>query len=152
MNQNHNRLQSLNGQLKDTAFPDYAQKGFQEYEAEKINPESITAEIERLTVEAESGDEITGEMLLNQKIEEIPCLVEPFLQQTGLACLAGSSDTGKSSLLRQLAVSVAAGKDDFLGFKLNSTQKSCIYVTTEDLQRETAYLLNRQSGNNLQTN
>jgi RecA-family ATPase len=89
--------------------------------------------------------EITGEDLLNSKIEEIPCLVEPFLQKAGIACLAGSSDTGKSSLLRQLAISIATGQSDFLGFKLNQRYNSVIFVSTEDLQRETAYLLKRQT-------
>lgn len=89
--------------------------------------------------------EITGEDLLLSEIKEIPCLVEPFLQQTGLACLAGSSDTGKSSILRQLAVSIVSGETDFIGFKINSKHRSVIYVSTEDLQRETSYLLSRQS-------
>lgn len=90
-------------------------------------------------------EEVTGEMLLKKEIKDIPCLVEPFLQQTGLACLAGSSDTGKSSLLRQLAISIVVGKDNFLGFKINSINRSVIYVSTEDLLRETAYLLKRQA-------
>lgn len=89
--------------------------------------------------------EITGEDLLLSDVKEIPCLVEPFLQQTGLACLAGSSDTGKSSLLRQLAISIVTGETNFLGFKINSKHRSIIYVSTEDLERETAYLLQRQA-------
>lgn len=112
-----------------------------------ITPTALMAEMKRLQTEAESGGEITGEMLLTEKIEQIPCLVEPFLQQTGIACLAGSSDVGKSSILRQLAITVCTAQDTFLGFRLNAKYNSCIYVTTEDLERETAYLLNRQSRN-----
>ena len=93
--------------------------------------------------------ETTGEDLLLKEIVEIPCLVEPFLQQTGLACLAGSSDTGKSSLLRQLAISIVTGEADFIGFKINAIHQSAIYVSTEDLERETAYLLTRQSKKHL---
>ena len=89
-------------------------------------------------------DEITGEQLLNSKVEEIPCLVFPLLQQTGLACLAGSSDTGKSSILRQLAIDIVSGKENFLGFKINAKHKSVIYVSTEDPQRETTFLLHKQ--------
>lgn len=91
--------------------------------------------------------ETTGEDLLLLKVTEIPCLVEPFLQQVGLACMAGSSDTGKSSILRQLAISIVTGEYDFLGFKINATHKSVIYVSTEDLENDTAYLLSRQSCN-----
>ena len=47
--------------------------------------------------------EITGEMLLNRNIREIPTLLNPLLPKSGLVCLAGSSDTGKSALLRQLS-------------------------------------------------
>lgn len=125
-------INSVNEQGKDTP-------------KKEITPAGIVEEMERLQAQAESGGEITGEMLLMQKIEQIPCLVEPFLQQTWLACLAGSSDTGKSSILRQLAVPVATGKECFLDFKLNTVHNGAIYVTTEDLQRETAYLLNRQT-------
>lgn len=88
---------------------------------------------------------ITAEELLKKEIKQIQCLVEPFLQQTGLACLAGSSDTGKSSLLRQLAISITTGETNFLGFKINSRHQSVIYVSTEDLELETSYLLQRQA-------
>jgi len=89
--------------------------------------------------------EITGEDLLLSKMEKLPCLVDPFLQQSGLACLGGSSDTGKSSLLRQLAISIAAGDENFLGFKINARHKSVIYVATEDDMNATTYLLKRQA-------
>ncbi len=93
--------------------------------------------------------EITGDQLLLSKIESILCLVEPFLQQVGLACLAGSSDTGKSSLLRQLAIAIVTGETHFLGFNIHAIHRSVIYVSTEDLERETAYLLFRQSNTHL---
>lgn len=89
--------------------------------------------------------ETTGESLLLTEIKEIPTLVYPFLQQTGLACLAGSSDTGKSSILRQLAIAIVTGENNFLGFRINANHRSVIYVSTEDLERETAYLLSRQT-------
>lgn len=111
-----------------------------------IAAEDIIAEAEKQSTQGDEPEtEITGEQLLLTDIKEIPCLVEPFLQQTGLACLAGSSDTGKSSILRQLAISIVTGDPDFIGFKINARHKSVIYVSTEDLERETAYLLFRQS-------
>jgi len=108
-----------------------------------ITPTEILEHTNRIIQQAEI--ETTGEKLLLTEIKEIPTLVYPFLQQTGLACLAGSSDTGKSSILRQLAVAIVTGENNFLGFQINAKHRSVIYVSTEDLERETAYLLSRQT-------
>ncbi|OQY92509.1 MAG: hypothetical protein B6D37_14550 [Sphingobacteriales bacterium UTBCD1] len=108
-----------------------------------ITPAEILEHRNGIIQQAET--ETTGEKLLLTEIKEIPTLVYPFLQQTGLACLAGSSDTGKSSLLRQLAVAIVAGENHFLEFQINARHRSVIYVSTEDLERETAYLLSRQA-------
>lgn len=126
---------------KDTLNPN-----FDFNDIESLKPEEINQHIESLTKDVKPiPKETTGEDLLLSDITEIECLVEPFLQLTGLACLAGSSDTGKSSLLRQLAISIVTGEEDFIGFKLNPRHKSVLYVSTEDLERETAYLLARQT-------
>ena len=89
--------------------------------------------------------EITGEMLLNRNIREIPTLLNPLLPKSGLVCLAGRSDTGKSALLRQLSMSVSAGLKTFLGMKLNVVHRSAIYVSTEDDEIANAYLIARQN-------
>jgi RecA-family ATPase len=88
---------------------------------------------------------VSATELLNLKIETIPCLVEPFLQKVGLTCIGGSSDTGKSSLLRYLCMCIVAGKAEFLGFKINSEHKRAIYVSTEDDKIAIAYLLRKQN-------
>lgn len=88
---------------------------------------------------------ITGEQLLLGKKDSIPFLLDGLLQSTGLACLAGSSDTGKSCLLRQLAIAVATGAEMCFGFKLNTMYKSSIYVATEDGRDATAFLLSKQA-------
>ena len=90
--------------------------------------------------------EITGEYLLSLPNEKMQCLIEPIIPRTGLICLAGSSDTGKSSLLRQLSIGIVAGKTDFLGFEINATHRSVIYVSTEDEQMATSWLLSKQKG------
>jgi RecA-family ATPase len=89
-------------------------------------------------------EEVSGEELLNMQVEYIPTLLDPILQQVGLACLAGSSDTGKSSLLRQLAIAVASGDEDFLGFPINPVHRSVIYVSTEDDKTATGNLMSKQ--------
>ena len=68
---------------------------------------------------------------LSKEIKE-PKLVNPFLQKVGLASIVGSSDTGKSSFLRQLALSIVLGKNEFLGYKLSPQHNKVIYVSTED--------------------
>lgn len=95
--------------------------------------------------DADIGNEITGEMLLNRNILEIPSLLEPLLPKVGLACLAGSSDTGKSAFLRQLSMAVSAGQSTFLGMRLCSSHHSAIYVSTEDDETANAYLIGRQN-------
>ena len=89
---------------------------------------------------------ITGETLLNKGVSEVPTLLEPLLPKSGLVCIAGSSDTGKSAFLRQLAMAVSAGLDSFLGMSLHTEHRSAIYVSTEDDETASAYLVGRQNG------
>lgn len=87
---------------------------------------------------------VTADQLLNKDLTEMPALIENLIPKVGLASLAGSSDTGKSCKLRQLATSVALGHSTFLGFKINATHNKAIYVSTEDDENAIAYLLNKQ--------
>lgn len=91
------------------------------------------------------GFVFTARHLYNMKIESIPFLLEGIFQKYGLAALTGSSDAGKSSFLRQFAIAVVFGSDNFLGYKLNAEHKRVLYVSTEDDYRATAYLINKQS-------
>ena len=118
-----------------------------DFETPGIGVRDIKAEAHQLLKQDNetAETEITGEYLLQVKIEQIPCLIEPLLQLIGLACLAGSSDTGKSSLLRQLDICIVTGDSKFLGFTINAKHKSVIYVSTEDDQSATSYLLNKQA-------
>lgn len=107
-----------------------------------ITPNDIATDIE---TQAKTMRLITGEDLLLRKIESIPCLIDPILQRIGVSCLAGSSDTGKSTILRQLAIAVALGSSRFLGWVLNTVHQSAIYVSTEDDVTATSFLLNKQA-------
>jgi hypothetical protein len=89
--------------------------------------------------------EVTARELKEQEAQAIPCLIAPLFQQVGLACLAGSSDTGKSALLRQLSIAVSAGADSFLGFPIHSRHRSVIYVATEDSRDATRFFVHRQA-------
>lgn len=88
---------------------------------------------------------VSGETLINKKIDSIPCVIEPLFQKVGLACIAGSSDAGKSSFLRNLCMNIVAGKEDFLGFGINVVHKRAIYVSSEDDELAINYLINKQN-------
>jgi archaellum biogenesis ATPase FlaH len=77
-------------------------------------------------------NEFNAYQLYNAGTKEIPKLLDPFLQTTGLASVVGESDSGKSTFLRQLAISIVLKLDNFLGFKLNGKTNKVIYVSTED--------------------
>ena len=74
----------------------------------------------------------SGEYLIKRKIESIPKLLDPLFPRVGSVAIAGSSDLGKSTLLRQLALAVSVGDSSFLGWKLNPIHKSAMVVSTED--------------------
>lgn len=71
-------------------------------------------------------------------------LLDPILPKTGLVALVGSSDTGKSAFLRQLALAVALGDTTFVGLPLSLTHRRAVYVSTEDDQRSLGYLTRKQ--------
>lgn len=87
--------------------------------------------------------EKTGAELLKSDIQEIPFLVAPIFQKVGLASIAGSSDVGKSSLLRKLAIDICLGKTNFLDFEIRSKHQSAIYVSTEDDALAVSFMLNK---------
>ena len=87
---------------------------------------------------------VNGLELLSDSLEEIPKLVEPIFHRVGLAALIGSSDTGKSSLLRELCVSVVTGRR-FLNWEVKPLHKRAYYVSTEDDKMAISYLLKKQN-------
>ena len=87
----------------------------------------------------------TGEELLLRGIQELPTLVNPILPQVGLVALGGSSDVGKSTFLRNLAISICSGSDKFLQFPINAKHNRVIYISTEDDDFALSYLLSLQN-------
>ncbi len=82
--------------------------------------------------------------LYNQKIEKIPKLLDPFFQKVGLASLVGTSDSGKSTFLRQLSLSIALNFENFLGFPIYSNYNKVIYVSTEDDSNSISFSIKKQ--------
>ena len=77
---------------------------------------------------------MNGADLIKREIEEIPTLLEPIFPKVGTVAFAGTSDIGKSTILRQFAVAVSTGEKEFLGWKLNSEHKKALVVSTEDFE------------------
>jgi RecA-family ATPase len=75
---------------------------------------------------------VSGKELIEMGHKDYPVLVEGLIPKYDLTCLAGGSDAGKSSILRDLAMSIVEKQDSFLGQKLNITHGRVIYVSSED--------------------
>lgn len=89
---------------------------------------------------------ITARKLFEKECDEIPSLIEPIFPKVGIVSVVGSSDTGKSTFLRQLAFSIAYGESAFLGFPIHAKYNRAIYVSTEDDEASINKLLKIQFG------
>ena len=65
---------------------------------------------------------VNGYDMLMATPETTECLVDPIIPRTGVVALVGTSDSGKSTFLRSLAMAVASGAHSFLGFALHPRQ------------------------------
>jgi RecA-family ATPase len=104
---------------------------------------AIVDAVDREIRETKQGKAVKGDELLNKNVEFIPTLIDPIFQKTGLVAVGGSSDVGKSTLLRQLAIAIATRQDTFLGFTLHPAHSKAMYISTEDDEFAISYLLNR---------
>lgn len=134
-------------EVKATDVNVYSKNAFQSslaHEFEKLKQKVVEEMPPALEIQDYSIPNASGMQLLNDEVEEIPKLIDPIFHRVGLASLIGSSDTGKSSLLRELCVDVVTGLD-FLGWKVNPIHKRAYYVSTEDDQMAISFLLKKQN-------
>jgi len=89
---------------------------------------------------------IGADKIKNLDFTSIDYLVDELIPRGTLCALVGESDTGKSSLLRQLGLSISYGDEDFIGFRLNWKCRNVIYVSTEDGEMGTSVWLNTYLG------
>jgi archaellum biogenesis ATPase FlaH len=75
---------------------------------------------------------ITARKIIESEESDKMPLIEPIFPCVGVMAVVGTSDTGKSSFLRQLAFAIAYGESNFLGYKINAVHNRALYVTTED--------------------
>lgn len=87
---------------------------------------------------------INGHELMTTGPKEIRWLWDKMLVAVGLAALVGSSDCGKSLLLRQLAIAIVLGLETFLGIPLVIRRRVVFIVCTEDDKDSLAALLSKQ--------
>lgn len=90
------------------------------------------------------SDKYSGFNLFKFEFDEIPKILDPIFPEVGIVSLVGSSDTGKSTFLRQLGLSIAIGLDSFLGYKISTKANRVIYVSTEDDPTSTSIVIKRQ--------
>lgn len=98
-------------------------------------------------VEGDIEKTYTALELLQRTESEVPMLVEKLIPKTGLFALVGSSDVGKSQLIRQLAIQVARN-EPFLDFSVNVQYQKVIIISTEDDENALGPTLSRQTMNN----
>lgn len=96
----------------------------------------------RITPPEQEKTTYTLAELLAMEVTELPCLFAPVFLKSGIAVVVGGSDTGKSSLLRQMAMCVATGRD-FLGWKYQGEHHRAIYFSSEDDMTITARVIKR---------
>lgn len=74
----------------------------------------------------------SAQELIDNDITEIPWLWDKFIPYRCLTFVSGDSDTGKSTLLRQLSFAIVSGEREYLGQSLRQKHKNVVYVSTED--------------------
>lgn len=87
---------------------------------------------------------INGLDLLNMQTEQIPMLVEDLIPLVAVWAIVGASDTGKSMILRQLAMCVANGKP-FIDLAINAKYNRVLVVCSEDDEFAISYLIRKQN-------
>ncbi|MFH0761436.1 MAG: AAA family ATPase [Bacteroidota bacterium] len=97
-----------------------------------------------LVIKTEQPFIFSAEELLQDKIERIPMLWDPFFPKVGLVAIVGSSDTGKSTFLRDFAMNVVLKKEAFLDFPLKPNFGSVLYISTEDDRYAITSLIKKQ--------
>ncbi|MFV0598881.1 MAG: AAA family ATPase [Bacteroidales bacterium] len=124
----------------------YSKNAFQSSIAEEF--EKFKKKIERDNSIKEEPEEdciiVSGEQLLNDDIKEIPMLIPPLFHRIGIALFIGSSDIGKSTLMRQLCISDVA-EIDFCGMKVYPKYHRAIICSGEDDEISISSLLKKQN-------
>jgi hypothetical protein len=113
----------------------------EEMKREKVLQREI--EVERCSTAYRERISCASEMM-QRDYTEVDTLLEPILPRQGVVALVGSSDSGKSSLLRGLAMAIVAGRSEYIGFPLHPRYKRAMYISTEDDEASLSRLMRMQ--------
>lgn len=110
--------------------------------SEEDIPEETTTSDDDLTFNEYT---ITGDKLVQLAEDKIPHLWYPYFPTTGLVGISGASEAGKSTLARQLALSICNDETTFLQKPLYLKHKSVLYISTEDDQTSMSFQIKKQT-------
>lgn len=113
------------------------------FDFSSISLEEITEDVERIKSERVAHNIITGAELLRNPKAELPMVVPGLIPKVGISFLAGMSDLGKSTFLRQGAIHLVAGEEYFCGYKLTPTHRRALIVCSEDDENAISSLLHK---------
>lgn len=101
------------------------------------------------TEDSEVVQTVSGFDLYNRKVDKIPMLIGNIIPKVGIWTLVGSSDTGKSMILRQMVISIAT-QHEYLDWNIFPEHRKTIFISSEDDELATAFLLKKQVPGNPQ--
>lgn len=103
--------------------------------------QEINREIDQTKTKYNKNGFINALDIYNLPIYTMQYLLKPIFPKIGLVGIVGSSDTGKSTFVRQLLIAIVSNLVTFLGFTLFATHSRAIYVSTEDFMDDLSPIL-----------
>lgn len=86
---------------------------------------------------------IRGGELLQMEVEEVPMLFADLIPRIGLVAEVGASDTGKSMLYRQMAMSIVKGSDFWDSNILADSKMSYSYQLKTTCKQQPFYFVSK---------
>ena len=87
----------------------------------------------------------TASQLINNPIENVPCIFGNIIPKIGVIALVGGSESGKSLFLRQLCMAVVSDKQ-LLNWDNKCQFNRALFVSTEDGMQATSSYVKKQNG------
>lgn len=100
-----------------------------------LQPQEYAAEIDAILAELEGASKkerspVQYGTAINEQPPAIPWLIEGIMPAASLSIIAAEGGVGKSTLIAQMCLVMAAGKEEFFGFKIPKAVR-CLYLQAE---------------------